>query len=129
MGARTPGIDGPGTVGIANVVVGTASTTIRATAMKMTVTVAAREDAIRMGGAETPGDAMTEMIPVGAPADMMTGRTLVDALGDVAIEMTLATGQVATIHDDGTTVADRQIVGIVVGDVLRLVPIPLGRLD
>ena len=129
MGARTPGIDGPGTVGIANVVVGTASTTIRATAMKMTVTVAAREDAIRMGGAETPGDAMTGMIPVGAPADMMTGRTLVDALGDVAIEMTLATGQVATIHDDGTTVADRQIVGIVVGDVLRLVPIPLGRLD
>ena len=82
-----------------------------------------------MGGVETPGDAMIEMIPGGAQTDTMTEMTPADALGDVAIEMTLATGQVATIRDDGTTEADQQIVGIVVGDVLRLVPTPLGNLD
>ena len=107
----------------------TGTTTIRTTAMRTTVTMAAREDVIRMEEAETPGDAMAGTIPVAAPADMMTGMTLADALGDMAIEMTLATGRVARTPDDGTTEANQRIVEIAVGDVLQLVPIPLGNLD
>ena len=128
-GARAPGIGDPWTVMNASANVETGTTTIRPTAMMTTVGAAARAGAIRTGGAETPGDAMTGTIPVGALTDTMTGMTPADVLGDVAIEMTLATGQVATIQDDGTTEANQQIVGIVAGDVLRLVPTPLGNLD
>ena len=97
--------------------------------MMTTVAAAARAGAIRTGGVETPGDVMTGTIPVSALTDTMTGMTPADVLGDVAIEMTHATGRDATIRDDGATEADQQIVGIVVEDVLRLGPTPLGTLD
>ena len=90
---------------------------------------AARAGAIRMVGVEKTDGAMAEMIPVDVPADTMTGMTPADALGDMAIEMTLATGQAVMIRDEGATEAGPQIEGIVVGGELRLVLIPLESLD
>ena len=99
--------------------VGTDTTTTQTAAMRTTVAEAAKQTAIRVDGA------MAEMIPGGAPADTMTGMIPAGVLND---ETTLATGQTATIRDEGWTGADQQIGGIVVGEELRLEPIPLESL-